>query len=161
VEQLRADLGQAPAAVVVEYKGMTVDSVFRLRKALRDKGAKLKVVKNTLLTIACEGTPNVRLKELAGGPIAVAYTAADPSAMAKEITAFAKKEEKLVIRGGVVSGQVVNGKGVEELALLPPFAELQAKLLGVLTAPMARFLGLLQAPAGRFLAVLKAKAEKG
>ena len=92
VEQLRADLGQAPAAVVVEYKGMTVDSVFRLRKALRDKGAKLKVVKNTLLTIACEGTPNVRLKELAGGPIAVAYTAADPSAMAKEITAFAKKE---------------------------------------------------------------------
>ncbi len=162
VQQLRADLGDSPAAVVVEYKGITVASLHTLRNQLREKGAKLRVVKNTLLLRAFEGTSNEALKGLAGGPIAVAYVPVDGDAagLAKEITAFAKKENLLVLRGGVLTGKPLDKAGVEELATLPSIEEMRAKLLGLFNAPAQKFLGTLLAAPRNFLGVLNAKVEK-
>jgi len=161
VDKLRANLADSPAAILVEYKGMTVGSIFQLRKALREKGAHMQVVKNTLLTRAVEGTRNAALGSLAGGPVAVVYTATDPAALAKELSGYAKKEEKLLLRGGVLMGRILDAHGVEELASLPPVEVLRGRLLGLLTTPARSFLGLLLAAPRGFLGVLKAKTEQG
>jgi len=161
VQQLRTDLATAEAVLVVEYKGITVGSLHQLRKLLREKGARFQVVKNTLLTIAVEGTANERLKDLAGGPIAVAYAAKDAPGLAKELLAYAKKEEKLVIRGGVLAGKVLDAKDVDALSCLPSIERMRAMLLGLLAAPAQRFLGLLLAPQASMLGVLQARAVAG
>lgn len=160
VEQLRKDLGAAEAVVVVEYKGITVGSVHELRKQLRGKGAGFQVVKNTLLSIAVQGTPNEQLAKLTGGPVAVAYTAKDAPAMAKELLAYAKKEDKLIIRGAVLSGKTLDAAGVEALSTLPSIEEMRARALGLLQAPAQQFLGVLLAAPRNLLGVLKAKADK-
>lgn len=162
VQQLQAALGDAPAVVVVEYKGITVASLHTLRNQLRERGAALKVVKNTLLLRAVEGTSNECLKDFAGGPIAVAYIGdeGDPAGLAKEITAFGKKEDLLVIRGGALTGKALDVAAVEELATLPSIEEMRAKALSVFNAPATKFVNLLAAAPRNFLGVLKAKADK-
>jgi len=160
VEQLKNDLGSAEAVVVVEYKGITVGSVHELRKQLRGKGAGFQVVKNSLLTIAVQGTPNERLTKLTGGPVAVAYTASDAPALAKELLAYAKKEVKLIVRGAVLNGKILDAAGVEALSTLPSIEEMRARALGLLQAPAQQFLAVLLAAPRSMLTVLKAKAEK-
>jgi large subunit ribosomal protein L10 len=162
VEQLRAALGDSPAAVVVEYKGITVASLHTLRNQLRERGASLRVVKNTLLLRAVEGTSNEALKELAGGPIAVAYAGPDGevAGLAKEVVAFGKQEKLLVVRGGVLSGKTLDLAGVQELATLPSLDELRAKTLGLFNAPAEKFLSTLLAAPRDFLGVLNAKVDK-
>ena len=159
-EKLKEELSGAAAAVVVEYKGITVESLHRLRVQLREKASRIRVVKNTLFTRACEGTDNAKLAELAGGPIAVAYTNDDPTALAKELTSFAKKEDKLVVRGGILSGKLMDLDGVKELATMPSFEEMRAKVLGLFNAPAQQFLYLLHAAPKDFLGVLKAREEQ-
>jgi len=158
--ELKEEFSEAAAAVVVEYKGITVESLHRLRVQLREKASRIRVVKNTLLIRACEGTVNALLAELAGGPIAVAYTNGDPTTLAKELTGFAKKEDKLVIRGGILTGKLMDQDGVEELATMPSFEEMRAKMLGLLNAPAQQFLSLLQAAPRNLLGVLKAREEQ-
>lgn len=160
VQDLRRDLTSAQVAVVVENNGMTVDSVFRLRRALRGKGAKLRVVKNTLLKLASQDSGKEGINEFAGGPIAVAYTTGDPSALAKELTNFAKKEKLLVIRGGVLGASVLKSDGVQALADMPPLPDMRARVLAMFNAPAQNFLGVLQAAPRNMLGVLKAREQK-
>lgn len=161
VSKLRAELSNCPAAILIEYKGMTAGSIFQLRKALREKGARMQVVKNTLLSRAVEGTRNSALSSLVGGPVAVTHTGTDPAALAKEVAGFAKKDGKLVIRGGVLDGRIIDAKVVEELATLPPLVDMRANLLGLMSAPPRNLLSVLLAVPRRFLGVLKARAEQG
>jgi large subunit ribosomal protein L10 len=162
VEQLKEDLGSSPAAVVVEYKGVTVTFLTNLRNSLRAKGAVLRVVKNTLLLRAVEGTYNEELKTLTGGPIAIAFIGAegDPAALAKELVTYAKQESFLVIRGGVLTGKALDEAGIRELATLPSLDEMRAKTLGLFNAPAEKFLGTLLAAPRDFLGVLLAKVDK-
>lgn len=160
VVQLREELSKAVGAVVVEYKGITVESLTQLRVKLREKETRFRVVKNTLFKLACQGHDNVKLADLAGGPIAVAYTQGDPSAMAKELTAFTKGEKSVVIRGGILTGKLLDSAGVNELATLPSLDELRAKALGLFQAPAQQFLSLLLATPRNVLGVLNARKEK-
>ena len=160
VMRLREDIGEAAAAIVVEYKGITMESLHRLRVQLREKGARFRVVKNTLFIRACEGSSNERLRELAGGPVAVAYTDDDPAVLAKELTVFAKKEEKIRLRGGVLSGKLLDLQGVQELATLPPLDELRARFLALLQTPAQSFLGVLLASPRGLFGVLNARIEQ-
>jgi len=160
VEQLKENLSTAQGVIVMEYKGITVRSLHELRKALRNADSSLRVVKNTLLKIACKDTPNESLEELLGGPIAVALTDGDPAAMAKEVVNFAKGEPLLVLRGGILSGKVLATEGVKDLATLPSIDEMRAKALSVFNAPAQQFMGLLQAAPRNLLGVLNARADK-
>jgi len=160
VQQLKEELGASQAAVVVEYKGITVESFQGLRKQLREREAGVRVVKNTLLLRAVDGTPNARLKDLVGGPIAVAYTSSDPAILAKEIVAYGRKEKLLVIRGGVLGGKTIDAEGVGELATLPTLDEMRARALGMLSAPAQQLLSLLLAAPRNFLGVLQAKVDQ-
>jgi large subunit ribosomal protein L10 len=160
VQLLGENLAKAQVVVVVEYKGMNAASVFELRKQLRAKGATFAVVKNTLLARAVAGTNLEGLNDLAGGPIAVAYTAADAAGLAKDLTGYARKEEKLIIRGGMLGGKKIGVEEVKDLATLPSIEVLRSKLLGLLQTPAQQFLGILLAAPRNFLGVLKAREDK-
>jgi len=159
IQELKESISLAEAAVVVEYKGMTVESLYGLRSQLRAKDSLIRVVKNTLLIRALEGTPNEALRDMAGGQIAVAYTTDDVAGLAKELTAYAKKEEKLVVRGGILGGKLMDAAAVAELATLPSLDEMRARTLAIFNAPAEQFLSLLLAAPRNFLGVLNAKAD--
>lgn len=127
------------SAVVVDYRGLTVAQVTELRKQLREAGVEFKVYKNTLTRRAVEIAELTDLNESLTGPNAIAFSANDAVAPAKIINDFAKKNDKLEIKAGVIEGQVVDANGVKALAELPSREGLLSMLLSVLQAPIRNF----------------------
>ncbi len=131
-------LAQAPHAFLLDYKGVTVPQVTELRARIRDSGGQYLVVKNTLALLAIEGKALGELKEQFQGPTAVAFSAADPVALAKVLTDFAKTVPAIQFKGGVVEGRKIGADQVKEIAQLPGREELVAKLLFLLQSPVSR-----------------------
>src|SRR5262245_27684218 len=102
VNQLKQELSPIHAAVVAHYSGITVENITKLRSDLRKEKVKLRVIKNTLVSRAIEGTQLDPLRAAFKGPTALAYTEQDPVALAKALVEFAKKEEKFKIQAGVL-----------------------------------------------------------
>ena len=151
------------SVVLLDYKGLSVESVTKLRVEFRKQGVEYKVLKNTLIRQAIKGQPWAEAfgKNLVG-MTGVAFSYEDPSAAAKVVKAFRKDNEKLKVKGGLVDGQLVAADKVEsELATMPGKDELRAMLLATFQAPLTQFVQLLQAPAQNLVYVLKAKEEKG
>jgi len=152
------------AAVFLDYKGMTVENVSKLRSEFRKAGVEYKVVKNTLVKQAIKGAPyKDQLSKNLVGMTGIAWSYEDPSAAAKVVKAFRKDAagEKLQIKAGLVDGQVLSAQAVEEqLATMPGKDELRAKLLATLQAPLQQFVALLQAPAQNFVYLLSAKERE-
>jgi large subunit ribosomal protein L10 len=135
VEHLKAEFAGATNMVVVQYKGLTVESDTILRNKVRATGSKYRVVKNTLASIAAEGTPAGQLRDSFTGPTAVAYTSGDPVALAKALSDYAKENPIFEFRSGMVDGRVVEISMLSEIASLPSYEELLAKLLFLIQAP--------------------------
>lgn len=159
VAEIRAALEKAGTVVVAHYSGLTVDEITTLRRSVRSGGGTFKVAKNRLVRRAIEGTPFAGLDGLLKGPTALAFSL-DPVFAAKAVTAFAKQNDKLVVLGGVFSGQTLDKSGVEMLASMPSLDELRAKIVGLLVAPATRIAGVLQAPGGQVARVISAHAAK-
>lgn len=163
IASLSERFGKAKAAFLVDYKGMDVESVTKLRKILRPLQAEMRVVRNTLARRALKEHPTMEsaIAESFVGTNAVIFAFGDPSAPAKSINDFAKEVEILQIKAGVMDGAFLDESKVKYLATLPSKEELQAKLLGVLSAPMTKYLGTLQAASSGFVRVLNAyKGQK-
>jgi large subunit ribosomal protein L10 len=160
VDGLKGVFSDAGVVVVAHYKGLSVAEVGELRRGMRDVGAKFRVTKNTLAKIALVDTPYATLEGMFTGPTAIAYSA-DPIAAPKAAVGFAKRNDKLVIVGGALPGNLLGPEQVRALADLPSIDELRAGLVGLLTTPAARLVGLLQAPGGQLARVLAARAEQG
>lgn len=159
VASLHRTFSESAVVLVTHYSGLTVAEIGDLRKRMRDAGAGLKVTKNRLTRLALEDTRYGSLADLFKGPTAIAY-ASDAVAAAKVAVGYAKTNPKLVLLGGSVSGQLLDGEGVKALAALPSLDELRGQLIGLLNAPATRVAGVLQAPAGQLARVLSAYGEK-
>ena len=159
IEALKGVFASSGAVVVTHYSGLTVAEMTDLRGRLRQEGAKLQVVKNTLAQKALGGSIGEEGDALFKGPVAIAY-ASDPVSAAKVATAFAKDNEKFTVIGGFMGQQVLDKKSVTALASLPSLDQLRAKIIGLIQAPATKIAGVLQAPGGQVARVIAAYAAK-
>src|SRR5262245_13673663 len=157
IAALKLDLAKAQSLVLADFRGINVKNDTALRREFRLNGCKYKVVKNTLLGRAVEGTSMAGLEKLFTGPTAIAYSFEDPAAPAKIATKVAKGEEKFVIKGGFVDGKALDVKGVEALSKLPGKDELRATFLATLLAVPQNFLRLTTAAQQNFAYLLSAR----
>lgn len=139
VEEISAKINGAQSVVVVDYRGLTVEQDTELRKQLREAGVTYKVYKNTFMTRAFKGTEFEGLAPYLEGPSAIAISTEDATAPARVLAEFAKKADKLEIKGGVVEGNVYDAKGMAAIASIPSREVLISRLLGSLQSPMANF----------------------
>jgi large subunit ribosomal protein L10 len=160
IDRLRRRLGGATAAVLTEYRGLTVQQLSELRKQLKAASAEYRVVKNRLARVAIEGSPLVSLGPHLTGPLGVVIARKDPAAVAKALQGFAKTNPAFQLRVGVVDGQLLDPQGLKAVADLPARDVLRAQVVGAVQGPLAQLVGLLQAPQ-RELAYILAERGKG
>lgn len=136
VEEVSEKFKAAASVVIVDYRGLTVDEVTRLRKQLREANVEMKVIKNSILSRAAKAAGLEGLDEVFTGPTAVAFSNEDVVAPAKIMDEFAKEEKALEIKGGIIEGSVATLEEVQALAKLPNREGLLSMLLSVLQAPV-------------------------
>ena len=139
VDEIKGYVSDAKSAVLVDYRGLTVEQDTKLRKQLREAGVVYKVYKNTMLYLAFDGTDFAQLDKDLEGPTAIAFGIEDETAPARIINNFAKEAEALEIKSGVVDGEYYDAAGVKVLATIPSKDELISKLLGSLQSPITNF----------------------
>jgi large subunit ribosomal protein L10 len=144
VEQVRAEFARRPNVFVAEYRGMTVEQVTDLRVKLRKADGGMKVVKNTFLRRAVEGTDKASLATVSKGPNAVILANADFVELAKVLTTTDREIEAFKLKGGVVSGKAVTAAEIRQIAELPPRAVLLGRAVGSLASPLRGFLNVCQ-----------------
>ncbi|MFD2369469.1 50S ribosomal protein L10 [Brevibacillus sp. GCM10020057] len=136
INEIADKLRESQTTVVADYRGLTVAQVTELRKQLREAGVEFQVLKNSLTRLATAKESLTELDQYLTGPNALAFSKDDVIAPAKILAEFAKKNEKLEIKGGVIEGKVVGAEQIKALAALPSREGLLSMLLSVLQAPM-------------------------
>ena len=139
VTEIRAKLESSPCTVLADYRGLNVKQVTELRSKLREAGVEMKVLKNSLTRRATEQANLTELDQYLVGPTAVVFGKEDAVAPAKIMMEYAKKFEKLNVKGGVVEGKVVSEAQIKALAELPNRDGMLSMLLSVLQAPIRNF----------------------
>ena len=145
VEGVKEKMQAAQSMVLIDYRGLTVAEVTDLRNRCRKEGVEYAVIKNTMIRKAAEELGIEGLESMLLGPTAVAFGITDAVAPANILVNFSKDVKKTEIKCGVMEGKVLDVKGVEALAELPPKEDLIAKMMGSLNAPITNFVGVLSA----------------
>ncbi len=153
-------LNVSPFFIVVDYQGLAVTQFTELRKQLRQTGAELHVVKNTIFRAAAKEAGIDDLGPGLFGQIAVVTGQKDVSAAAKIVKKFETEFEKPKLRFGYLDNERLELEALRTLADLPPLDTLRGKLLGTLLAPAQNLVRLAATPATQLAQVLKAKQEK-
>ncbi len=146
VTDVSAQAARAQTLALAEYRGLTVESLNKLRVDARSKGVYLHVLKNTLARRAVAGTPFEVAQGAMVGPLIYGFSE-DAVAAAKVISDFAKTNDKLVVKGGAYAGKALDANGVKALASIPSREVLIAQVAGLLKSPIQRLAGVLAAVA--------------
>lgn len=144
VDEIKGYVCNAKAAVLVDYRGLTVAEDTELRKALRQVGVVYKVYKNTMLNFAFKGTEYEALAKDLEGPTAVAFGIQDATSAARVLNDLSKKMPKLELKSGVVEGTYYDQKGIQVIATIPSREILISRLLGSLQSPIANLARVLK-----------------
>ena len=156
IAELHKKLGSASAAILTDYKGLTVAEITSLRDSLAVEKVDYQVVKNTLMRLACKKTDASVLDPMVTGTCAVAIAFGDPAAPAKIIKKFSKSNEKLKLKAGALGSRLIDADQILVLADLPPKDELLAKMLGTLNAVPTGLVTVLSGVPRAFVCVLAA-----
>ena len=156
IAELHQKLGRASAAILTDYKGLTVAEITSLRDSLAVERIDYQVVKNTLMRLACKKTDASVLDPMVTGTCAVAIAFGDPAAPAKIIKKFSKSNEKLKLKAGALGSRLIDADQILVLADLPPKDELLAKMLGTLNAVPTGLVTVLSGVPRAFVCVLAA-----
>jgi len=159
-EDLHEKFLQARMVILTHYKGMNAESMTDLRRRLRQSNAEYRVVKNTLLIRAAEGTCAAPLRNAFTGPSAVLISTGDPVPPAKVIADFVKTNDKLEIRTGALQGRVLAPGDIKALANLPSREVLLGQTLSVMNAVPTSFVRLLSAVPQKFMYLLSSLRDQ-
>ncbi|KIE53522.1 MAG: hypothetical protein MB55_02040 [marine actinobacterium MedAcidi-G3] len=161
IEDVRERFNEAEAVLITEYRGLDVGQMADLRGALREAETVYKIYKNTLVRRALdEGTPE-GLVDMLVGPTALAFVEKDPGAAAKALKQFSAANEALIIKGGLLNGDLLDEAQVRELADLPSRDELLSSIAGGLAAPLQQIASMMNNLLSEMANLLQALADKG
>ena len=163
IEEIRTRLSGADAAVLTEYRGLTVSQIANLRAALRPAATDYKIFKNTLARRAATDAGLADLVAELEGPVAIAFVrqeGGDAVTAAKALRDFARGNPNLIVKGGILGDRLLTTQDVEALADVPPRDELLARLAGGFQAPLTKAAGLFQAFTRNFAYGLKALVDQ-
>jgi large subunit ribosomal protein L10 len=156
VKELNERLGKCSVVILTDYKGLDVEAMTQLRAKLREADVEYQVVKNTMLRLASEGTGAEAIKDSFTGPSAIAMSYEDPVAPAKVLTDFAKDNDKLEIKIGVMDGKVLDISAIKALSDLPSRDQLLATVLSAMNAVPTSLVTALSDVPRRMVNVLQA-----
>jgi large subunit ribosomal protein L10 len=159
VEQLKTELAKVSTVILTTFQGISVDEDTKLRRAVQAAGGRYRVLKNTLAERAGVGTPAEPLLKNLTGTNSIAYTAADPVALAKVLTRVAKDVPAFRFQAGVVEGRVLSIEEIRKLAQLPSKEELFSKIMFSLQASAQRIAAALAAISRNLAATLNAAVD--
>ncbi len=150
VAEVNAQVANAKAIIIAEYRGIEVGQMTQLRAKTRESGIYFRVIKNSLVRRAVAETPYAGLAKHMVGPLVYGISA-DPVAAAKILHEFSKDNEKFVIKIGALGEHIMSIGEIAALASLPSREELLSRLLGTMQAPVAKFVQTLNEVPARFV----------
>lgn len=160
VQMLKEKFAEAQTVILADYRGLTVEEMTELRKKLREAGAELRVVKNTLARLAAKEAEIDALEPYLRGPVAMAFGIEDPVAPAKILHTFARDHKNLELKVGLLEKKLLDQKEIEALAALPSREVLLARLAAAMAGPLRNLGFVLSAPIRNLVYVLEAVREK-
>jgi large subunit ribosomal protein L10 len=159
VEDIKAFFDNAQLVVLTEYSGLDVPTMVALRRSMREADASYRVLKNTLAKLATAETDFEALHPQFSGPIGVVVSKEDPAAAAKALVDFQKDNEQLVIKGGMLTGKVLDDVALQALSKLPSKDVMRATLLSTMNGVARNMVCVLAAGPRDFLNVLTARKD--
>ncbi len=160
VAEVTEKLTASDAALLTEYRGMSVKAMSELRRTLKSAGGEYKVYKNTLMRFAAHNAGIEDSDGMLTGSTAIAFVKGDVAAAAKALRDYAKINQALVIKGGVLAGKVISAEDVTALADLPPREVVLSQIAGLFQAPLSQMASLLEAVPRTFAYGIQALIDK-
>jgi large subunit ribosomal protein L10 len=161
VAEMKADLARAEGVVFLDYTGLTVAEVEAIRRKVRATDVKYRVVKNTLMTRALQGTgAESAAKFLKGSPTGVIVGFVDPVTTAKLAIDFTRESKHIRIKGGILDNKALTAAQTEDLSKMPSKREIIAQVIGMALGPARRLLAQIKAPSGKVAGAVEKKAKE-
>lgn len=144
VEKIAGELKQADLIIITDYRGLNVPAINSLRRRLSEERCSYRVVKNTMTRLACRKVGLEVLEQLLDGPTAIAFSGGDPVGAARVLLDFGKNNEALSVKGGLLSGQLLQPDQIKALGEIPPREVLLARLCAGFQSPIYGLASVLQ-----------------
>ncbi len=161
IDRLQEAFSKCSIGILTDYRGLTTPEMTSLRRKLRESGSEYKVVKNTLARFAATRAGKDNLAGSLTGPIAVAFSYGDITALAKVLTGYVSESKtKLNIKGGILGDRLLTPEEVTTLSLLPPREVLLARVLGQMKSPVSALVSCLTTPMRGIIGVLQARIKQ-
>jgi len=160
VAEVSTIAASAHSAVAAEYRGLSVDEMTELRVKARNEGVYLRVVKNSLVKRAVDGTDFECMKDSLVGPLIMAFSQEDPGAAARLVKDFSKEHDKLIAKIIAVGGEVLPADQIDRLAKLPNREQALSLLMAVMKAPIEKFVRTLNEPHAKLVRTVAAVRDQ-